>query len=624
MHTPFFAKQKMHRRNSLHVGTGILAAMFVFLGSSLFPTNSYAASLTYKGTLTAISAPSLEIKPGEEKQLTVTFKNTGTATWKKSGANFTSLYTQEPKYHASVLRGSDWISSSQTPKISADVAPGKTGTISFLLKAPTKAGVYHERFRLAAEDLAWIDGTDFSISVTVSKTAAGTGATTPIAATPPSPQTPSALAATRLLMNVQRLSLKGGETAEISVLFKNSGTAAWQTRQLVQDVGLRIAAGEVPTFADASWPSQTVALSVTEPVTPGKTVYVKFPIKAPAERGEYSAQFKLIIDAQEVSGGTFQIPVTVTDDAPGVANLQPGPTASGISPTATLIQEPILRVGIDTVPVKSLILSSTSNLSVKDANNAILGTIPAGLAATLTIGTNGAFSLTGANIPLSLSGIIRFVPDAADLAATSVSAGGAESWSSWADGNRYRGTVEIRYYAPADVTWVINELPIEKYLYGIAEMSNDAPIEYQKALITAARTYAYWHLQNPGKHITFTVDSTYDQVYRAFNRELKQPNTVAAVEATRGAIVHYGGVPVVTPYYANSDGRTRAWTEVWGGAAKPWLVSVPAIYDIGKTLWGHGVGMSAQDAVQRDAKDGWKWDQLLKYYYTGIEIKKVW
>ncbi len=622
----FFAKQKTYRRNSLRVGTGILAAMFVFLGSNIFPANTYAASASYKGTLTAISAPSLEIKPGEEKQLTVTFKNTGTATWKKNGGAFVSLYTQEPKYHASVLKGGDWISSSQTPKISADVAPGKTGSVSFLLKAPTKAGVYHEHFRLASENVAWIEGTDFSVSVTVTKTAASATASTPVAAAPSPVPTATTLAATRLLMNVQHLTVKGGETAQISVLFKNSGAVTWQTRQLVQDVGLRIAAGEVPTFADASWPSQTVALSVTEPVAPGNTVYVKFPIKAPAQHGEYSAQFKLVIDSQDVTGGTFQIPVTVTDDAPGVATVQPGPgpTPSGITPAASLIPEPLLRVGIDTVPVKSLILSSTSNLSVKDANNTILGTIPAGLAATLTIGPSGAFSLTGANIPLSLNGTVRFVPDASDLAATSVSAGGAETWNSWADGSRFRGTVEIRYYAPADVTWVINELPIEKYLYGIAEMSNNAPYEYQKALITAARTYALWHFQHPGKHITFTVDSTYDQVYRGFDRELKQPTTVQAVEDTRGAIVHYDGVPVVTPYYANSDGRTRAWTEVWGGAAKPWLVSVPAIYDIGKTLWGHGVGLSAQDAVQRDAKDGWKWDQLLKHYYTGIEIKKLW
>lgn len=606
----------------------ILAAMFVFLGSGVFPAIGYAATAQHRGTLTAISAPSLEIRPGEEKMFSVSFQNTGTATWKKSGANFVSLYTQEPKYHASVLAGSDWISSSQTPKISSDVAPGKTGTVSFLLKAPTKAGVYHEHFRLAAEDLAWIEGTDFAVSVVVTASAAVSGpasvSTTPVTV---SPLDPGALSAVRLLMSTQHLTLKGGERGEISVLYKNNGKETWTIRRLVQDTGLRIATGEsAPTFADASWPSQTVALSATEPVEPGKTVYVKFFVKAPATRGEYAATFKLVVNDQEIAGAQFQLPITVTDDAPTTVNPQPGPGASQspVSPAAVLIPEPLLRVGIDTVPVKSLILSSTSNLSVKDANNVLLGTVPAGLAATLSIGPGGAFSLTGANIPLSFTGIVRFVPDAGDLAATSVSAGGAETWTSWADGTRYRGTVEIRYYAPADVTWVINELPIEKYLYGLAEMSNNAPYEYQKALITAARTYALWHFQHPGKHITFTVDSTYDQVYRAFDRELKQPTTVQAVEETRGAIVHYDGVPVVTPYYANSDGRTRAWTEVWGGAAKPWLVSVPAIYDVGKTLWGHGVGLSAQDAVQRDAKDGWKWDQLLKYYYTGVEIKKLW
>jgi len=44
-------------------------------------------------------------------------------------------------------------------------------------------------------------------------------------------------------------------------------------------------------------------------------------------------------------------------------------------------------------------------------------------------------------------------------------------------------------------------------------------------------------------------------------------------------MITYDNKIVVTPYYANSDGRTRSWTEVWGGTIKPWLVSVKAKYD---------------------------------------------
>jgi stage II sporulation protein D len=50
---------------------------------------------------------------------------------------------------------------------------------------------------------------------------------------------------------------------------------------------------------------------------------------------------------------------------------------------------------------------------------------------------------------------------------------------------------------------------------------------------------------------------------------------------------------------------------------------VEAVYDKGKKMWGHGVGMSTQDALQRATKDGWTYEQLLKHYYTGVEIEKI-
>ncbi len=36
--------------------------------------------------------------------------------------------------------------------------------------------------------------------------------------------------------------------------------------------------------------------------------------------------------------------------------------------------------------------------------------------------------------------------------------------------------------------------------------------------------------------------------------------------------------------------------------------------------WGHGVGMS-QYGANSLAKKGYKFDEILKYYYTGIEVR---
>ena len=38
--------------------------------------------------------------------------------------------------------------------------------------------------------------------------------------------------------------------------------------------------------------------------------------------------------------------------------------------------------------------------------------------------------------------------------------------------------------------------------------------------------------------------------------------------------------------------------------------------------FGHGVGMS-QYGAQQLANNGYKYNEILKYYYQGIEIKKI-
>jgi stage II sporulation protein D len=172
--------------------------------------------------------------------------------------------------------------------------------------------------------------------------------------------------------------------------------------------------------------------------------------------------------------------------------------------------------------------------------------------------------------------------------------------------------------------WIINELPVEWYLKGIAETSNSSPQEYQRALLTAARTYAMYHVQRGTKHANehYTVDAKYDQVYRGYGAEIRGSNIVTAIDATRGQIVTYNEKLAITPYYSRSDGRTRSWTEVWGGGPYAWLVSVPVPWDQGKTLWGHGVGMSATGALGM-AAEGKTYDQILKHFYTGIELRRI-
>ena len=163
---------------------------------------------------------------------------------------------------------------------------------------------------------------------------------------------------------------------------------------------------------------------------------------------------------------------------------------------------------------------------------------------------------------------------------------------------------------------------------GLGETSNSSAFEYQKALLTAARTFAFYHWEHNTKrvkeffHITGYAD---DQVYRGYDHEMRSPNIVRAAEESRGAIVTYQGRLALTPYFSRSDGRTRDWSEVWYGTVD-WLKSVPTPCDQrkGRQLWGHGVGMSATEALCMAGEQGMNWTSILKYFYTGTEVTRRW
>jgi stage II sporulation protein D len=191
--------------------------------------------------------------------------------------------------------------------------------------------------------------------------------------------------------------------------------------------------------------------------------------------------------------------------------------------------------------------------------------------------------------------------------------------------NQFRNILELRYNSAKDRTWLINELSVETYLKGLGETSNISHLEFQKTLVTVARTYALYHFERATKHddeyfhMTAYAD---DQVYRGYGQEKRSPRIVQSVEDTRGVVVTYDGKTAITPYFSRSDGRTRDWGEVWYGEV-PWLKGVPAPCDKGKTLWGHGVGLSASEALCQ-ANNGKEWKDILHYFYTGVDLMKRW
>lgn len=134
-------------------------------------------------------------------------------------------------------------------------------------------------------------------------------------------------------------------------------------------------------------------------------------------------------------------------------------------------------------------------------------------------------------------------------------------------GNRYRGAMALS--ALGDVIEVVNLVDVESYLRGVvpSEMSASWPMEALKAQAVAARSYTLTSLDPTGRYdLCATVDC---QVYRGV--EAEHPRTDAAIAATAGVVVTYGGATAQTYYHADSGGMIASSQEVWGSAL-PYLV----------------------------------------------------
>lgn len=139
----------------------------------------------------------------------------------------------------------------------------------------------------------------------------------------------------------------------------------------------------------------------------------------------------------------------------------------------------------------------------------------------------------------------------------------------------YDGTFEVRHYAEGYI--VINDVPIEEYLYQVvtSEMPASYQIESLKAQAVCARSYAYRQLLQSdyamyGAHVD---DSTNYQVYN------KQEHTEIAktvVDDTCGEVMECNGEIAEAFYFSTSCGTTEN-EYIWGDTMKndyPFLKSV--------------------------------------------------
>ncbi len=284
-----------------------------------------------------------------------------------------------------------------------------------------------------------------------------------------------------------------------------------------------------------------------------------------------------------------------------------------------LIPEPVIRVGLyKTNEAVKFVSDFSYEVWSGDKSRAI---IAAGVTTTLSY-KNGTYTLKSDGLEFGLSDYLRLVPQDPGNFFTITNYERLVKGRKKINFNAYRGALEYRYSPKSKQTYIINEVPLDSYVAGVAETPNSDPIEYIKALLVAARSYAYSNINkmpSTEKRMFDVYPNTVDQIYLGYNSELFMPRVAQAAADTAGQMVTYNGNPVITPYFSHSNGQTRNWK----GTDRPWLKSVPAVYDKGKKMLGHGVGMSNNDAQKHALKDGWTYDQILNYYYTSTTIEKI-
>jgi stage II sporulation protein D len=234
--------------------------------------------------------------------------------------------------------------------------------------------------------------------------------------------------------------------------------------------------------------------------------------------------------------------------------MRPGPPA----PSAGEVE---VRIGL-VVGAGSASVGGTGPLAINEPDGSRIATIPSGESWQVVVSGNGVTLV-------SPNGWVSPRLDAVTLAPIDQNAGVR------VNGRTYRGLAEVL----RDRTGLtaVNRVGMEAYLLGVvsAEMGRRSSVDQAalQAQAVVSRTYALrnlrrWRVQGFDLYATVA-----DQVYGGVGSET--PEGRAAVAATRGRVLTYHGAAIEALYYSTCGGRTADGFEVFRGASRPYLRSVP-------------------------------------------------
>lgn len=135
----------------------------------------------------------------------------------------------------------------------------------------------------------------------------------------------------------------------------------------------------------------------------------------------------------------------------------------------------------------------------------------------------------------------------------------------------YRGTIELSRDDKGVL--IVNELPVEQYLYGVipSEMPTSYNMEALKAQAICARAFAFRQMEsdNYSQYGAHLDDSISCQVY---NNVAEDENGIFAVDDTYGIVPCYNNSVIEAFFFSTSCGTTSNNSSVWGGNQEPYLL----------------------------------------------------
>ncbi|MFH1546142.1 MAG: N-acetylmuramoyl-L-alanine amidase [Patescibacteria group bacterium] len=531
------------------------------------------------------------LAPGETKNLFLEFQNTSQIDW------------DPEQFNLEILRNDGVEFSAEELQLPAEVKKDARVKIEFPVTAPLRAGKYQLTLRpkLTNGKIKTLPPVNFIVEVEPPRL---TG---------------------KLIAQPEAIELQENETAIISFAYENTGNVVWNSR----DTLLQRLPAIASSFQNSDWlsPLQPAKLK-EESVAPGETGTFEFTVcKNSAAARETETFVPLVRGLGRIRGKALQLVVSSRQSA----ETQPAKTeeaGEGATASETEDSQSSLANAEPTIRIK---LSFESNrVEVGGGEFAIEQ-----FGQSLFRGDFAAFEAQ----KLKEGEYFRVIPDGETILEIP-NWQHQPAWSSEINDNKFRGILEVRRIN--DTLVVVNELPLEDYLRGVAEPLPTDPDEKVKLLAVLARSYAFFYTDPTHRKFSGTAaawdgsdDPAEFQKYLGYNYELRG-NMPAAVEATRGLAVIFDGAVVKTPYFTASSGQTLTAAEArWNETEFKFVKSVSDPWSCGlnsnalgtnfscpENASGHGVGVSGKGAAGL-AREGKTFEDILDYFFEGVSVEEV-